>query len=156
MKKERREAIRYLERYVLWEMQVKLIDEQMFENERLLHSIRDLAREEDGAGYLTLLASGLKKQKELSLKRMALNAQRNLIRETVNLLPPPERRVIERCFLDGDCRRASEDLMEELEFEKSHIYRLRERGLDRIAALIGGGDTVFCLPSAEESDQDAG
>ena len=62
MKKERREAVRYLERYALWELQVKLIDEQMFENERLLHSIRDLAREEDGASYQTLLASGLKKQ----------------------------------------------------------------------------------------------
>ena len=144
MRARKEKAISYLERYHKIGDRVKLIGEQMFETERVLQALRSCLPEEGRDPALEeMLAAGQKKQKELALRRTALLAQRNLIGEVVARLPFPERRVIERFFLEGTNRKASDDLMEELEFEKTQIYRLRERGLDRVAELIEGPETVF-------------
>ena len=71
-----------------------------------------------------------------------------MIENVVSALPKNERKVIERFFLSPDKHYAAEDLMEELEFEKTHIYRLRTRALEMISRIIEN------IPLCEETNED--
>ena len=123
----------FLEKHRLYTEKMSYIVEQMFCSDRMLGAAKEQFGEED-LRYVRLL----KEKKEMAFRYAALEAHKEVIEETVRRLPPPERKVIERFFLTSDRRFAAEDLMESLEFEKTHIYRLRDRALRHLGEILEG------------------
>lgn len=136
-------AVDFLSQYNTLQKSCKIIDEQMFE---IMPLLRELKREENASAdtqnenvsrrfnkYLDGLTD---EYRELSMRKRLLNYRIKMIENVVSTLPKNERKVIERFFLSPNKHYAAEDLMEELEFEKTHIYRLRTRALDMIEGII--------------------
>lgn len=136
-------AVDFLSQYDTLQKSCKIIDEQMFE---IMPLLRELKREENASTdtqnenvscrfnkYLDGLTD---EYKDLAMRKRLLNYRIKMIENVVSALPKNERKVIERFFLSPNKHYAAEDLMEELEFEKTHIYRLRTRALDMIEGII--------------------
>ncbi len=136
-------AVEFLSQYDTLQKSCKIIDEQMFE---IMPLLRELKREENAQSdtqnesvsrrfnkYLDGLTN---EYKDLSMRKRLLNYRIKMIENVVRSLPKNERKVIERFFLSPDKHYAAEDLMEELEFEKTHIYRIRTRALEMIENII--------------------
>ncbi len=147
-------AINFLNQYDTLQRSCKIIDEQMFD---IMPILRDLKREENDGGALKdnvsrrvnkYLSELDERYKELSLRKRMLTYRIKLIESVVNSLPKNERKVIERFFLDPNKHYAAEDLMEDLEFEKTQIYRIRTRALGMISIIIEN------IPLWEESYED--
>jgi hypothetical protein len=86
--------------------------------------------------------------RELSMRKRLLNYRMKMIENVVSALPKNERKVIERFFLSPNKHYAAEDLMEELEFEKTHIYRIRTHALEMISEIIEN------IPLSEKANED--
>lgn len=145
-------AMDFLKEYGTLQRSCQIIDEQMFEIASLL---REIKRDENGnepenvTGRINKYVSKLTDDyKHLSLRKRLLTYRINLIESVVKSLPKNERMVIDRFFLSPDKHYAAEDLMEELEFEKTHIYRLRTRALEMIEEIIEN------IPLCEEAYED--
>ena len=145
-------AMDFLKEYGTLQRSCQIIDEQMFEIASLL---REIKRDENGnepenvTGRINKYVSKLTDDyKHLSLRKRLLTYRINLIESVVKSLPKNERTVIDRFFLSPDKHYAAEDLMEELEFEKTHIYRLRTRALEMIEEIIEN------IPLCEEAYED--
>ena len=136
-------AMEFLKQYETLQKSCQILDEQMFETASFL---RELKREENAEKaeqpenvslradkYLARLTD---EYKNLSMRKRLLTHRIKLIESVVNALPKNERKVIERFFLSPDKHYAAEDLMEELEFEKTHVYRIRTRALEMIEDII--------------------
>ena len=136
-------AVEFLKQYDTLQKSCKIIDEQMFE---IMPLLRELKREENAElnsqnenvsrRFNKYLDGLISEYRELSMRKRLLNYRIKMIENVVSALPKNERKVIERFFLSPDKHYAAEDLMEELEFEKTHIYRLRTRALDMIEGII--------------------
>ena len=136
-------AVDFLKQYDTLQKSCQIIDEQMFE---IMSLLRELKREENASTdaqnenvshrfnkYLDGLTN---EYKVLSMRKRLLNYRIKMIENVVRSLPKNEQKVIERFFLSPDKHYAAEDLMEELEFEKTHIYRIRTRALEMISEII--------------------
>ena len=148
-------AVEFLSQYDTLQRSCQIIDEQMFEIAPLL---RELKREEEAQAdkqsenvsrrvnkYLDSLSE---EYRELSMRKRLLNYRIKMIENVVSVLPKNERKVIERFFLSPNKHYAAEDLMEELEFEKTHIYRIRTHALEMISEIIEN------IPLSEEANED--
>jgi hypothetical protein len=145
-------AMDFLKEYGTLQRSCQIIDEQMFEIASLL---REIKRDENGnepenvTGRINKYVAKLTDDyKHLSLRKRLLTYRINLIESVVESLPKNERTVIDRFFLSPDKHYAADDLMEELEFEKTHIYRLRTRALEMIEEIIEN------IPLCEEAHED--
>ncbi len=147
MKERKQNAVAFLEKHRVYRQKIQYIDEQMFFTERLLTKAKAVKGEAD-ATCVRLL----KEQKELLLRRAALKGWLEVIEETVRRLPDKEGEILHRFFLTEDKRYAAEDLMEKLEFEKTHVYRLRDRALNRLGEILEGErvDVIFTALESEE------
>ncbi len=136
-------AMDFLKQYGTLQKSCQIIDEQTFEIASLL---RELKREENAEKtaqpedvsrrvdkYLDHLTS---EYRNLSMRKRLLTHRIKLIESVVNSLPKNERKVIERIFLSPEKHHAADDLIEELEFEKTQIYRIRTRALEMIENII--------------------
>lgn len=136
-------AVEFLSQYDMLQKSCKIIDEQMFE---IMPLLRELKREENASTdtqnenvsrrFNKYLEGLTDEYKDLAMRKRLLNYRIKMIENVVSALPKNERKVIERFFLSPNKHYAAEDLMEELEFEKTHIYRLRTRALDMIEGII--------------------
>lgn len=151
----KKNAIEFLNQYDTLQKSCQIIDEQMFETASLLS---ELKREENSPSgeqsgkaamradkYINNLTN---EYRHLSMRRRLLIHRIKLIESVVSSLPKNERKVIERFFLSPSKRYAAEELMEELEFEKTQIYRIRARGLEIIAEVISN------IPLCDETCED--
>ncbi|MBQ7779603.1 MAG: hypothetical protein IJ404_03825 [Clostridia bacterium] len=149
-------AVDFLKQYDTLQKSCKIIDEQMFE---IMPLLRELKREENAESDMqnenvsrrfNKYLDGLTDEyRELSMRKRLLNYRIKMIENVVFALPKNERKVIERFFLSTDKHYAAEDLMEELEFEKTHIYRIRTRALEMISEIIE--NIPLCEESYEET-----
>ena len=146
MEKKRR-AIAFLEKHRIYGEKLSYIVEQMFYIDRLLTTAKDELGDRDPR-YIRLL----KERKELIFQRNAVAGWKEVIEETVRRLPEAEQRVLHRFFLTASSRFAAEDLMESLEFEKTHVYRLRERALKHLGEILEGErlDVAFTVLDGED------
>lgn len=148
-------AVDFLSQYDILQRSCQIIDEQMFAIAPLL---RELKREEEAQAdkqsenvsrrvnkYLDSLSE---EYRELMIRKRLINYRMKMIENVVSSLPKNERKVIERFFLSPVKHYAAEDLMEELEFEKTHIYRIRTRALNKISEIIEN------IPLCEEANED--
>ena len=148
-------AVEFLSQYDILQRSCQIIDEQMFEIAPLL---RELKREEEAQSdkqsenvsrrvnkYLDSLSE---EYRELMIRKRLINYRMKMIENVVSSLPKNERKVIERFFLSTNKHYAADDLMEELEFEKTQIYRIRTRALDKISEIIEN------IPLSEEANED--
>jgi DNA-directed RNA polymerase specialized sigma subunit len=119
----------------------------MFCIDRLILTAKEQLGEKD-ARYVKLL----KEKKELIFHRTTMAGWKEVIEETVRRLPEHERRVLERFYLTASCRFAAEDLMEALEFEKTHIYRLRDRALKHLGEILEGERTDVIVTVPEDTE----
>lgn len=131
MTETKRMGMAFLEGYRRYTEKLAYMDEQMFFINRMIATAKSNFGEKD-MRYVTLL----KERQELSFRRACCAGAREVIDQTVKRLPSPERQVIERYYVHGDGHRAAEELMEQLGFEKTHIYRLRDRALMRIGEIV--------------------
>lgn len=152
--RNKEEAVRFLEDYRALVFRQGDIEEQMFSISRLLREVKCDEEEGKVAKRVAAFQRNLKeKLADLQFSLIAVSFRRKRIERVVAALPPKERAVIERYYLREGHRRAAEELMEELGYEKSHIYRLRESGLQRIAGLLltlEGDDDLFSEEQADE------
>lgn len=145
MNERRKKAMEFLSEYQTIIKQKKIIDEQMFSIAELY---RGLAREESSfsnegicsneehslyEAYKNKLEQNLR---ECKARHGALFLRQRLIMSIVDHLSDAEKIIVRRFFLSGDSRRASDELMESLSFEKTHIYRLKDKALDKVADLM--------------------
>ena len=142
----------FLKQYGILQNSCQIIDEQMFEIVSFLHEIK---REEGESGsekvterikkYVAKLTDDYKR---LSMTKRLLTGRIKLIESVVNTLPKNEGAVIERFFLSPDKHYALDDLMEEMEFEKTQIYRIRSRALKTVGEIIAN------VPLYDEADDE--
>jgi hypothetical protein len=86
--------------------------------------------------------------RELSMRKRLINYRIKMIESVVSSLPKNEKRTIERFFLSPDKHYAAEDLMEELDLEKTQIYRIRTRALNMTSEIIEN------IPLCSEAHED--
>lgn len=145
MKEKIKAATEFLSQYNKIQKSREIIDEQMFKIAALL---RELAREEQGASENALCRAEEYKSKlydelaELKMRRNALCLRQTLIENVVNSLNKQEAQIIKRFYFSENTHRASDDLMELLGFEKTHIYRLKSRALSKISDIIDEVDSI--------------
>ena len=146
MEKKRR-AQEFLAKHRMYCEKMSYIVEQMFYVDRLLLTAKEEFGEQD-VRYIRLL----KEKKELIFQRNVVVGWKEVIEETVKRLPEQEQRVLERFYLTPSSRFAAEDLMEALEFEKTHVYRLRDRALKHLGEILEGEriDVIVTLLGDEE------
>ena len=125
-----------MERYAWYTDKLHYIDEQMFHLDRMILTAKSDFGEQD-MRYVNLL----RERREQHYRHVCCAGEREVIRQTVKRLPVLERQVLERYYIDGDGHRAAEDLMEQLGFEKTHIYRLRDRALIHVGRIVLGEKT---------------
>lgn len=148
MKEKIKAATEFLSQYNTIQKSREIIDEQMFKIASLL---RELVREEQGASENALSRFDAYKSKlyddlaELKMRRNALCLRQVLIENVVNSLNKQEAQIIKRFYFSENTHRASDDLMESLGFEKTHIYRLKNRALSKISDIIDEVDSVGTL-----------
>ncbi len=146
MEKKRR-AQEFLAKHRIYCEKMSYIVEQMFYIDRLLLTAKEEFGEQD-VRYIRLL----KEKKELIFQRNVVVGWKEVIEETVKRLPEQEQRVLARFYLTPSSRFAAEDLMEALEFEKTHVYRLRDRALKHLGEILEGEriDVIVTLLGDEE------
>ncbi|MBE6637094.1 MAG: hypothetical protein E7618_04760 [Ruminococcaceae bacterium] len=146
MKKSHRIAEAYLKQYVTLSEQLHIIDEQMFSSSRLLLLLDQENGREDSGENETLTALHRRagfRQKELKVSRVAIEGKLAAIQGVLDRLPSVERRILMRFYIEGTFRMAASDLMDELGYEKSQIYRLRARALEHVFHLLGDSAAVL-------------
>ncbi len=147
-------ALDFLKQYGTLQKSCQIIDEQMFGVASLL---REIKREEDALEsnetenvsrrvdkYISRL---MNEYNHLSMRKKLLNRRIKLIENVVNALPRDERIAVERFFLSEE-KHAAEELMEELEFEKTQIYRIRSRALKMVEEIISN------IPLCDDADDE--
>lgn len=145
MKEKIKAATEFLSQYNKIQKSRQIIDEQMFKIAALL---RELIREEQGASENALRRAEEYKSKlydelaDLKMRRNALCLRQTLIENVVNSLNKQEAQIIKRFYFSENTHRASDDLMESLGFEKTHIYRLKSRALSKISDIIDEVDSI--------------
>lgn len=157
MNEARKRAAEFISEYKTITERKRIIEEQMFAIASLL---RELNRENSSTGntsehaieYEEHLRSTLS---SLNVRRGALRLRLNMINSILDGLKPDEREILNCFYVDGDSRRASDRLIEKLGFEKSHIYRLKDKALDKVALLIQAFEEEhlydkFCEQTAED------
>lgn len=135
--------------------QKQIIDEQMFSTFELY---RGLEREERSLDCQNGLYSPCKKELEdrlveLHNKHAGLFLKQRFINSLLDRIPLTEKTVLRRFFITGGAHGVAEELMELLSFEKTHIYRLKDRGLMRIAEMMEIMPDFYSLTKG--TDQDA-
>ena len=134
-----RNSIDFLKQYETLQTTCQIIDEQTFGKAKLLREIKreeGVEKTENVSRRVEKYASSLIEEiNELTLRKRIIMSRINLIESVVNALSKKERTVIRRFFLSGG-KHAADDLMEELEFEKTQVYRLRARALEMIDRII--------------------
>lgn len=128
----KKEAITYLSEYRELQFHEKNIEEQMFSIACLLRDLEIGEEKGNGKAARRLKAAWEKLTLdlgELRLRHARVSFRRKQIDALVGALPEKERRILERYYLHGEPARAAEDLMEQLGYEKSQIYRLRDQAL---------------------------
>lgn len=154
--RSKEEIVSYLEEYRELVFRQSDIEEQMFSFARLLRETKD--DESQGKVQKRVEAFRRRLQEKLIALQYSLvtvSFRRKRIERVVAALPPSERAVIDRYYISGDHRGAAEELMEELGYEKSQIYRLRENGLRRIGRLLLTLEDESSLFSEEQADEKA-
>ena len=155
MNERRTNAAKFLSEYKIIADKKQIIEEQMFEIGALL---RELIRS-DGqngenvdkrvASYRKLLES---KFTSLNAMRGALRIRQSAIKSVLNSLPEKEREVLTRFYIEGDNKNVSDDLSYKLGFEKSHIYRLRDKALDRVSEYLDNDFSKYFWEQAAEDN----
>ena len=135
--------------------QKQIIDEQMFS---IFELYRGLSREENSLGGEGGLYSSYKDELKnklvaLKIRHGELFLRQRLINSLLDRLPLSEKTVLRRFYITGGSHGAADELMELLSFEKTHIYRLKDRGLEKIGEMLEALPPLDTL--MEEADDDA-
>ncbi len=109
----------------------------MFEIEKMLGTLRisnpsSVPKHGGGSKYEDYLVSQISKKEELRIRLVIVTSRQAMIKRSLEILSGNELAVIERFYIIGERKGAAEDLMEQLDFEKSHIYRIKDSALDKI------------------------
>ena len=137
----RQKAASFLKEYNALHKNEKVVREQIYDTECMLHSLRisnpiSAPNKGGGSRYEDFLISQISKKEDLRLRLMIIETRKRYIQRVLEILSKNERRVIERFYLTEEGKNAAESLMEELGFEKSSIYRLKDSALDKIGEYI--------------------
>lgn len=143
MNEKRERAVNYLQRFRRLCENEKIIREQMFAIERLMSTSRTstlsaVPVKGGGNRYEDYIVNQISNKDDLKVRLAIISGQKAVFQHIIDSLPRHEKAVIERFYITGNSRGAADDLMEKLEFEKSHIYRIRDKALDRICDMIDG------------------
>ncbi len=137
----RLKAASFLKEYNLLKKNEKIVREQMYDTECMLHSLRisnPSASPNKGGGsrYEDFLVNQISKKEDLRLRLLIIETRKKFISRLLEILTPNEKAVIERFYLSENGKNAAEDMMYKLGFEKSQIYRLKDCALDKIGEYI--------------------
>lgn len=137
MNNRRKSAVTFLSEYKKLKKEKEIVSDQIYCTAELY---RELMRN-DGAVAEHKSVSEYKvalerRINELNARRGAIQLRMKLIDSIINRLSDVERFIIRRYYIDGDCKGAADDIMEMLSYEKTHVYRLRDKALDTIADMM--------------------
>lgn len=142
IKEQKARADAFLKQYKEIKKQKKYISEQMFLTAQLYEEFIKTSsfaerKNEDGDRHLRSYLKNLEEQIDtLQLRVNSIICRQRIIENMVNQLEENEREVIRAFYLEDDRKRICDDLMETLDYEKSHIYRLKDRALLNIYSLM--------------------
>lgn len=154
MKERIKAAAELLSSYNTVIKQKQIIDEQMFS---IFELYRNMIREEqsmtDKDMYDSCKNDLRKRLCLLQSRHNELFLKQRLINSLLDRIPLTEKTVLRRFYISGGGHGAAEELMELLTFEKTHIYRLKDRGLSRIGQMMEALSDLDGLK--EDTDEDA-
>ena len=141
-----KKAMDFLKQYDALQTSYQIIDEQMFETVSFLRELKKDETSDCEENVTRRVNKYIERMtdeyNELILRKKLITHRMKMIENVVNSLPKNEQKVIKRFFLSSDKHYAAEDLMEELEFEKTHIYRIRTRALEMIEEIIANTECM--------------
>ncbi len=137
MNDRRKRAADFITEYKKLKYEKEIVSDQMYGTADLYRELMRYEKTDKEQGtfdeYKTHLERMLNK---LHARRGAIQLRMKLIESIIGRLPDVERLILRRYYLDGDSKGAADDLMEDLNFEKTHIYRLRDKALDNVADMM--------------------
>ena len=137
MNKKRKTAADFVSEYKKLKHEKEIVTDQMYCTAELY---RELTRNEGTEGNQKILneykCSLERRINELNARRGAIQLRMKLIDSIILRLSDIEQLVIKRYYIDGNSKGAADDIMERLSYEKTHVYRLRDKALDTIADMM--------------------
>ena len=150
MNLRRKNAADFISEYKKISYEKEIISEQMYCIADLYRELlRSVRADEDGDTFLEYKNNLERNLSELNARRGATFLRMKLIDSFIDRLSEAERLIVRRYYIDGDNKGAADDLMDILPYEKTHIYRLRDKALDKIA------DMMDSFPETERSYNNA-
>lgn len=158
MTEKRKEAAAFLCRYRDYEKDLNSIREQMFVIQQLLRTIEKQESEKASAPAVQKRLDRFRKQQTelrdtLRMQHALMTAGKQYIEQILLSLPEKERNVLRRYYVMGDFHHAADDLMEELGYEKSQIYRLRDKGLDKVSRRLDESKSFLDVLSQQKTTE---
>ena len=147
--KEKTEVIDILKRYRALGVAEKNLDERIAAEEQLLLSVQlsepmDGALEEESEVRKRNTRSEQRKKKQLCQidqlrsQRSVIRAERRAVERSLGALNTEEDRILRALFLERYSEQTPFELMEQLGYEKSNLYRIRARALEHFADHYNG------------------
>jgi hypothetical protein len=137
MNKKRKIAADFVSEYKKLKHEKEIVTDQMYCSAELY---RELARSEGTDGNQKILneyKSSLERRiNELNARRGAIQLRMKLIDSMILRLSDVEQLIIRRYYIDGESKGAADDIMEILSYEKTHVYRLKDKALDNIYDMM--------------------
>lgn len=137
MNSRRKNAADFITEYKKLKHEREIVSDQMYCTAELYRELMRSERSDGDEGAFNEYKLRLERRLiELNARRGAMQLRTKLIDSVIDRLDDIERLIVKRYYIDGDSKGAADDLMEILSYEKTHIYRLKDRALDKIADMI--------------------
>lgn len=133
-------AIGLLKRYKLIKLRRNIICDKLTALENLITSARGVScsatpSRGGSSKYEDKLVDYITQKDFCKVKLAKYNTEISAIDSALRELPKPELTALKYFFLDDDTRDRAGMLCDELGFERSHIYRIREKALNNLAKI---------------------
>ena len=137
MNNKRKIAADFILGYKKLKHEKEIVSDQMYCTAELYRELMRAEHSETDQGTFNDYKNGLERRMtELNARRGAIQLRMKLIDSIIDRLSEVERLIIKRYYIDGDCKGAADDIMEMLSYEKTHVYRLRDKALDIIYEMM--------------------
>lgn len=147
MNNRRKSAVTFLNEYKKLKKEKEIVSDQIYCTAELCRELmRNDGADADQKSLGEYKVALERRINELNARRGAIQLRMKLIDSIINRLSDVERFIIRRYYIDGDCKGAADDIMDMLSYEKTHVYRLRDKALDTIADMMNSfqEDYLYC------------
>lgn len=137
MNDTRKRAADFIAEYKKLEREKEIVTDQMYGTAELYRELMCYEKNDKEQGMFDEYKMRLERMlNKLNAQRGAIQLRMKLIESIIGRLSDVERLILRRYYIEGDSKGAADDLMEDLSYEKTHVYRLRDKALDKVAEMM--------------------